>query len=322
MTPATYRPLVHRTAFATMLTALLPIAVGALVTSMNAGMAFRDWPNSDGQFMLTYPWLADFVRGTMDKFVEHGHRLAGMLIGFTSILLVAVVWKCESRRWVRGMAAAVLGCVIVQGLLGGGRVLANDPRMAMVHGNFAAIVFCLMGTLTLVTSRRWMSESKSETNNDLRMLKVIAGLTTLTIYLQFVLGGRQRHLHDMLYEHLGTAALVMIAVLATFMTVQRSGIDWLKSAGRWMLFLFVVQAGLGIGSWITKFGLASTGYVAVQGSPMQLAIRSSHTVVGMLLLMTSVILLLRVFRATDSSCRETGIVPVITNRMTAEGGAG
>src|SRR5262249_6898084 len=61
--------------------ALLPIGLGAVVTTVEAGMAFADWPTSDGYDMLWYPWLTS----TGDKFLEHGHRLAGMLIGIVSL---------------------------------------------------------------------------------------------------------------------------------------------------------------------------------------------------------------------------------------------
>ena len=60
------------------------------------------------------------------------------------------------------------------------------------------------------------------------------------------------------------------------------------------------QIVLGGAAWVTKFGLPSVGYVAVQRSPLQIAVRTSHTVVGMLLLMTSVILLFRVLRVAST----------------------
>ena len=114
----------HRFAVATCCAALLPIVVGAIVTTMKWGMAFYDWPSSDGHGMFAYPWFGS----TIDKFTEHGHRLAGITIGCFSIVLAACAWKTESRSWVRWLATAVLAGVILQGLLGGGRVLANDPR--------------------------------------------------------------------------------------------------------------------------------------------------------------------------------------------------
>jgi len=355
---SSYQPAVHRMALTTTCVALLPMAVGALVTTMQAGMAFRDWPNSDGQFMLTYPWLADLLNGAMNKFVEHGHRLAGMLIGLTSLLLVIVTWCRETRLWVRWMSVAVLGCVILQGLLGGGRVLADDPRLAMVHGNFAAIVFCLMGALTLVTSRQWMSgsprinlktplslgrgaggEGKSvpkpgfsqnagfatrthpspqPTFLPMRgtqtsdhplprsfVLKALAVAAPMAIYGQYLLGGRQRHLHDMLHEHLAGAVIACVCVTAFALCAFRTGVGWFRRLSLALMVLLLLQLALGAGAWVTKFGFPPTGYVAVQGTPLQLFVRSSHTVVAMLLLMTSVVLGLRVFRFTADFRTET-----------------
>jgi cytochrome c oxidase assembly protein subunit 15 len=87
----------HRLAVLTACVALLPILMGALVTTKDAGMAFPDWPSSDGHNMLSYPWL----KSAGAKFLEHGHRLAGVLIGLTSMALAVVAWYSEPRRWVR-----------------------------------------------------------------------------------------------------------------------------------------------------------------------------------------------------------------------------
>ena len=147
-----YRPLLFWLAVATAATALLPIVAGALVTTLDAGMAFRDWPTSDGQGMLSYPWL----HSAGDKFIEHGHRLAGIVIGCVSIVFAASAWLLEPRRWVRWCALGVLLAVVAQGLLGGGRVLADARLFAMVHGAFAAAVFAFMSSMALVLSRSWI----------------------------------------------------------------------------------------------------------------------------------------------------------------------
>lgn len=347
--------LVHRMAVITTGVALLPIVVGALVTSMKAGMAFRDWPSSDGQFMLTYPWLADFVRGTMDKFVEHGHRLAGVLIGCTSILLVIVCWRRERRKWVRGMAVGVLLGVILQGLLGGVRVLADDPRLAMAHGNFAALVFCLMGILSLVTSRSWMTVGGKENiaaddfrnapaegavkeglcaeggqpilPGDRTFLKILAVMTVLVVYGQYILGGQQRHLHTLLHAHLAGALATLIFTLVLAACAWRTGHRSLRWPSVWLVFILAGQLALGAGAWVTKFGFPPTGYVAVPGAPAQLWIRSGHTVTGMLLLLTTVALAVRIFRlarmAADAKRAQSTQSPVISRRgvLSAPGGA-
>ena len=99
MTAPRYQPLVHRMAVGTAATALLPIVMGAVVTTLGAGMAFLDWPSSDGQNMLLYPWLKDLAAGHTDKFVEHGHRLAGMLVGFWSIGLAVAGALAALSPW-------------------------------------------------------------------------------------------------------------------------------------------------------------------------------------------------------------------------------
>ncbi|MFN5798548.1 MAG: cytochrome oxidase assembly protein, partial [Planctomyces sp.] len=107
--------LLRRLATATCLVALLPIGMGSLVTTMKAGMAFADWPSSDGQNMLLYPWLSDF-RVNNEKFVEHGHRLAGVLIGMVSVGLACAGWREGGRH--RGWTLGILLAVIAQGGLG------------------------------------------------------------------------------------------------------------------------------------------------------------------------------------------------------------
>ena len=151
MRSARYRPLLFGLAVITAATALLPIVVGALVTSHKAGMAFPDWPTSDGQGMFAYPWL----KSAGDKFIEHGHRLAGILIGCVSIVFATACFALEPRRWVRWCGVGVLLAVITQGLLGGGRVLADARILAMFHGASAAVVFTFMSSVALVLSRTW-----------------------------------------------------------------------------------------------------------------------------------------------------------------------
>ncbi len=103
MRSSRYRPLLFGLAVATAATALLPIVVGALVTSHKAGMAFADWPTSDGQGMFAYPWL----KSAGDKFIEHGHRLAGILIDRLSIVRLHSHVGRSSRGVGLGGAASV-----------------------------------------------------------------------------------------------------------------------------------------------------------------------------------------------------------------------
>ncbi len=293
-----HRPLLFWLAVATAATALLPIVVGALVTSLDAGMAFPDWPTSDGQGMFSYPWL----KSAGDKFIEHGHRLAGIVIGCVSIALAVATALLEPRRYVRWSGAAVLLAVVAQGLLGGGRVLSDDRSIAMIHGAFAATVFALMSSVAVLFSRSWISPPLAGGGINAAGLKIVAAATPVVILAQYLLGGLVRHRGTALFEHVGMAFVVLAFVVATVVAVHRARCNWLRRPADAMGALIICQVALGAAAWVSKFGFPAMNYVAVQRSPMQIAIRTSHTVVGMLLFMASVVLLLRTARV-DSILR-------------------
>jgi cytochrome c oxidase assembly protein subunit 15 len=301
-----------------MVLALLPIIVGALVTTLDAGMAFRDWPSSDGHNLFFYPWL----KSAGDKFIEHGHRLAGAMIGFVSICLAAVAWKTESRRSVRFACYAVLLSVIAQGLLGGSRVRLDERKLAMIHGSFAALVFGLMAAVCVITSRSWIEGAKSRTDAKgiSPVFSALSGIACLAILLQFLLGGFVRHLGMALHEHLGGAVLVTILVIATAISAHRSGLPMVRRAG-WVMFGFLLlQVSLGLGAWVVKFGFTPTGYVPVVNSLPHIALRTAHTVSGMLLLATAVSLKLKTARFAGCQRRTERVPAVVEGGLTLEGG--
>src|SRR5690606_15722249 len=130
---------VHRWAWLLACATFPLIWIGGLVTTTGAGMAFRDWITSDGHFMLIYPWLS----ASGDKFVEHGHRLLGALVGLLSIALVVVAWRSERRTWVKNYSLLLLVGVVLQGVLGGMRVVLDKRTLALVHGCTGPLFFAL-----------------------------------------------------------------------------------------------------------------------------------------------------------------------------------
>jgi cytochrome c oxidase assembly protein subunit 15 len=202
---------------------------------------------------------------------------------------------------VKTLAVAILLAVIVQGLLGGLRVVRDAETAALVHGSLAALVFSMMGSLVLVTSRWWFAEAHTSGGVISRSLKPLALLAPPVIFTQYVLGGFLRHLGTALYEHIGFAVLALLLVLATVVTAHRTKVSSLRRSAYVLLAVALAQVSIGVGSYITKFGLQSLGYVAVYQSLPQVAFRTSHTVVGVLLLMTSVVFALRVLRVEHLS---------------------
>ena len=172
--------------------------VGGLVTTTDAGMAVPDWPTTYGYNLFLYPWQT-WLSGPWDLFVEHGHRLLAATVGLLAIGLVIVLWRCEPRRWVRGLGWVALALVIAQGVLGGMRVLLDERTLAMLHGCIGPLFFALAVALMVVTSKSWQGSSDSPSfqggarGGFAPLVRRLAVATCILMYLQIVLGAVLRH---------------------------------------------------------------------------------------------------------------------------------
>ena len=278
----------HRFAWLTAtLTLLLPVTTGAVVTTLKAGMAFADWPSSDGYNMLAYPWF----RAARDQFIEHGHRLSGLVIGLMCIALAVTTWRLETRRTPRLLALAIFGSVFVQGMLGGIRVLMDEQTMALIHGDFAAGVFSLMCVFVLVTGAGWESRSRVVDKATGRAARMLAVVVLFSVAIQYFLGGVLRHLgQSWAWISHPWFALVPVVLSPLFAVVaRRSGSVLLIRGANILLGLVACQALLGLATWYVRYGVPAWGVVAVPNSLEQVAVCSLHKVVGMLTLMASVV---------------------------------
>jgi len=307
----------YRYACAVPCIALVTVIAGALVTSKNAGMAFRDWPTSDGRGMLAYPWLSDFARN-WDKFLEHGHRLAGVMIGLWTIGLALVLGLYETRRWVKWTGGAILLGVIAQGVLGGFRVWLDQRGLAMLHGLFAACVVSAMGAIATSLSPGWRNAELQAAGRHTGAAKPLALMTIALLAVQYVLGGLIRHGGQGLHEHLTVGIVSLLLVIASAVAAHWTGIRWLKGSSRMLLAAAVVQVALGGGAWVTKYGFATLGYVAVADSILQVALRTAHTVLGIVVFATAVVHAVRVLRIDAFAATEVTVLPAFT---TAQGGS-
>ncbi len=176
----------------------LLVVAGGLVTSNESGLAVVDWPNSYGYNMFLYP-IETWLFGPFDLLVEHGHRLLGSLAGMIAIVLVAVTFKCETRKSVRWLAVAILLLVIAQGVLGGVRVLLDARSMAKIHGCLGPAFFATVVGYCVVTSRWWIRTGEQVRSGILRRnatstLTTIALLMLIVSFGQLVIGALLRHI--------------------------------------------------------------------------------------------------------------------------------
>jgi len=188
--------------------AILPLLfVGGLVTSTASGMAFPDWPTSDGRAMFLYP--LSLMTGDHKRFYEHSHRLFGALVGVTAFAQLVLALVVERRAWVKGAAAAFFGLVVVQGLLGAGRVAADSPAMGMVHGILGQLTFGAAVALAAVFTARFRDQATPGAAT-VRVSTTVWLLAALV--LQLALGAAYRHLghKHVIYTHAAAALLPTI----------------------------------------------------------------------------------------------------------------
>jgi len=151
MTRTTDNPWLARFALLTALATLVLVCFGGLVTSHEAGMAVPDWPNTFGYNLFFFP-VSQWVGGV---FYEHTHRLVASGVGLLTTILAVWLWLKESRRWLRWLGIMAFLAVVLQGVLGGLRVVLFKDELGIVHATLGQLFFVLTCTIALYTSRWW-----------------------------------------------------------------------------------------------------------------------------------------------------------------------
>jgi len=171
---------------------------GGFTTSTEAGMAFLDWPISNGS-INPEGWLAD-----REMRAEHSHRLLGAAVGLLSIAMLVWIWLKEARRWLRSLAALNLGAVILQGVIGGMRVRfdslntgAADNSIAfallVMHSLGAQVVICLLITIAVANSRQWIETAAGWSEPVGMTIRAWGIAATVILLIQILLGAVMRH---------------------------------------------------------------------------------------------------------------------------------
>lgn len=187
-----YSRALHAFAWVTAVATLVLICFGGLVTSHGAGLAVPDWPNSYGYNMFLFP-VSMWVGGI---FYEHTHRLVASGVGLLTMVLAIWLWVREPRLWLRWLGVLAFVLVVIQGVLGGLRVVLLKDQIGIVHGAIAQLFLGLVAAIALFTSRRWregrLGADPALDRAGLRW--VILGTTSL-ILVQLLIGAGMRHRH-------------------------------------------------------------------------------------------------------------------------------
>jgi cytochrome c oxidase assembly protein subunit 15 len=290
------------------------IWVGGLVTTYDAGMAVPDWPSTYGYNLFLYPWQT-WLAAPWDLFIEHGHRLLGAAVGLLAIALVAAVWFGDRRVWMWVAAWTALILVVVQGILGGQRVLEDARSLAQAHAIVGPVFLGFCAFLIAATSRWWQTYQLPAGSHHVRDLEPAAWFAVLLAVLQLVFGSQLRHVdaftsRDLfglaLALHIGVAGafLLQAVYLAAKVLRQLRGVALIARPVLWLTALVTLQVFLGLASWVVKYGwpafvrdlgLLPPLTVQAEGFFQSMTV-TAHVAIGALILATSACLAVRVSR--------------------------
>lgn len=304
---------VHRIAVLAVCLVWPLIWVGGLVTTYDAGMAVPDWPGTYGYNLFLYPYES-WLLGPFDLFIEHGHRLLGAVVGLVAIALCVAAFRSDPRPWFRGFAVAVLVAVILQGLLGGVRVLLGDRTFAMIHGCTAPIVFSLCVIAAVASSRWWWQAGPPSQGPRVSrgLLLLVGGLVAIS-YSQLILGAQLRHVQPTatpggfahtVAMHVLTAVILWALTAVAWPLLRRCGDLTLSRPGLGLIGLVGLQILLGVGTWVVNYGFPSflkwypgaAGFLLRSKGFGDSMIVTAHVATGSLILAVATMILVRLAR--------------------------
>lgn len=176
------------------------VTLGAFTTSIGAGMAFPDWPLSNGS-VNPEGWLTDLA-----MFAEHSHRLSGATMGLITIGLAVWLHRSEERAWLRCLGWWALAIVIVQGLIGGKRVLFDSlavPGFEMTlgqmlripHGVLAQAFVCVLFAISAGLSRTWIERNGGLNAPSSELTRRLGFWSLFLLLAQLWIAAAMRHNH-------------------------------------------------------------------------------------------------------------------------------
>ena len=266
------------------------ILFGASVTSNDAGLSVPDWPTSFG-YLVKVPHLVGGVR------FEWSHRMvAGSLVVLT-LAIAAWTYFVERRPWLRKLALAALGTVVAQAILGGMTVLyLQPPAVSTAHAAVAQTFFCIAVCIAVFTGRKWVEEVPQIEHDTRRpTLFTLTLLSIFVLYVQLILGGMFRHRGMSWWPHVVHAAIVALVLTWTAIRALSvySKIEAVRRPAILMLTLLITQLCLGFAAFLTR---VAWGKDSVQPEFPMVISTVAHVGVGALLLATTVVLAIQVWR--------------------------
>jgi heme A synthase len=277
----------------TLCLALPLVTLGAEVTTKKVGMV-------DPQGFRA-PWhllRVQLQEAGLGYLIEHGHRLAGFLVGTCCIVLAVGLTFAARGALYRSLGWIALLAVSLQGVLGIFRVNLHalfGPYLALIHGCFAQVALATLVAVVVLTSRAWATPRLGGEQAGLRHLALALALL---LYAQVVFGALVRHLLSPAAQRAHVLLALVVVAVAVWLIRGLSDSGAGRAVRRLALVLgalLVVQPVLGVEAWIRRFG-SGTLPELLPSSPVLDLVRSGHQVVGTLLFAVAVALALFLYR--------------------------
>jgi heme A synthase len=287
-----------RLAIAMVCVTTVTILWGALTTSTGSGLAFTDWPTSDGEFMPERSYK------TLPGFLEHFHRLFGATAGILALWLA--LWLHFGQRGSKRVrATAWFGGVLIltQGLFGGIGVLKGLPAVTSVtHGTLAQLTLATFVWAAYQLSNRYR-DTPIAAGVEPGSGRKLVGFAVLVLIVQTVIGALARHTNSehALWTHVGNAIVVFLvgAIAAAFAIGRLGDSPGIRPLAQSIVVLLILQIALGFVALAIRNDAGKTPEnVANLGTASVISI---HVLFGAMLTVLMVALAAHVFRATRSA---------------------
>jgi cytochrome c oxidase assembly protein subunit 15 len=286
-----------RLATAVTVWAVLVVAFGAMTTSTGSGMAFTDWPLSDGQLM------PDRSLTTVPGFLEHFHRLYAGALGLMSLGLW--LWLLRAPTASRNMRRCAFGgglLILAQGVVGGVGVLLGSREngtplfTSVLHGALAQLTIATFAVLAYWLSPRCAATVPTPHGSAAGVQRTVIAALVL-VMVQTVVGGIARHSSSLpaLWVHVfnALAVFILMVITAGLSTGRLGDVAGVRKVSRVLMVLVVTQVILGVIALIVRTGVKDPKNVE---QLFTCTLISMHVLVGALLTVTTAVLAAHVYR--------------------------
>ena len=275
--------------------ATFPLLIsGGIVTGLEAGMAVPDWLTTFDYPMMFYPLTK--MQADPGVYAEHFHRLWGLLVGLSVIILAVHLHRVETRKWIKRLSIFIILAIIIQGVLGGTRVTENSIILAGLHGVFAQMVFATIVLTAAFVSRTWRSDAPPVPHPSAPKDHRITTTLVILLLIQLMLGAMYRHTinpkfpvdipkpveHSILLLHVLMALVVAgyAARTAFRMVAHKTDHPLLKKIGMGLAHTILLQFLLGIGALVMVLVRGDQPEIPL----LELILTTAHQINGALIL--------------------------------------